>query len=63
MIMATAKTRSKRKARPLVVQLINASGKPIIGVIPSGELPDTEPGLAIAREMGKHKHIQPIPVP
>ncbi|MBD2755769.1 hypothetical protein [Spirosoma validum] len=60
--MATTKSRLKGN-KPLKVQLINASGKIIEGIIPSGKRPKENPALAIARELGKHKHLKPTPIP
>jgi hypothetical protein len=60
--MATTKPRKKAK-KPLRVKLLNASGKEIEGIILSGEWPEEDPTLAIAREMSKHKHLKPWPVP
>lgn len=60
--MATTNTKPKAR-RPLKVQLLNASGQVIEGLIPSGQLSTEDPGLAIARELGKHKHLDPTPLP
>lgn len=60
--MATTKSKLKAK-KPLKVQLINASGKIIEGIIPAGKWPEEDPALAIARELGKHKHLKPTPIP
>ena len=61
--MATLKPKAKSPKQPLRVKLLNASGKEIEGIIPGGVLPWTNPGLAIAKELGKHKHLKPTPIP
>lgn len=58
--MATAKLKAKK---PLKVQLINASGKMVEGIIPSGKWPEEDPTLAIAKELSKYKHLKPTPIP
>ena len=60
--MATTKSKTVPK-KPLKVQLINASGKIIEGIIPSGKRPKENPALAIAKELGRHKHLKPTPIP
>lgn len=45
------------------MKLLNASGQVIEGLIPSGHLSTEDPGLAIANELGKHKHLDPTPIP
>ena len=60
--MATTNTKPKAR-KPLKVKLLNASGQVIEGLIPSGQLSIEDPGLAIASELGKHKHLDPTPVP
>ena len=62
MKMATTKSKLSAK-KPLRVQLLNASGNVIEGIIPSGKWPDEDPTLAIARELGKHKHLKPTLIP
>ena len=57
--MATTKNKAKK---PLIIQLTNAAGKPIHGIIPAGEYLHEDPALAIAREMSQHKHIKPTSV-
>ncbi len=58
--MATKTT--KKSTIPLVIRGRNAAGKLIEGVIPAGELPTEDPGLAIQRILAKHKDIAPAPV-
>lgn len=58
--MATIKT--KKMLTPLLVRGRNAAGKIIEGIIPAGELPTEDPGLAIQRILAKHKDIRPTPV-
>ena len=60
--MATTKVKY-RSRKPLKVKLLNASGQVIEGIIMSGQLAKEDPGLAIARELGKHKHIEPTTIP
>lgn len=60
--MATSNVKS-RSRKPLKVKLLNASGQVIEGIILSGHLAKDNPGLAIARELGKHKHIEPTAIP
>lgn len=60
--MATTNLKSKIR-KPLKVKLLNASGQVIEGLIPSGHMAKKDPGLAIAHELGKHKHIEPTPLP
>lgn len=60
--MATTKSKLRGK-KPLKVQLLNASGKIVEGIIPSGKWPDEDPALAIAKELGKYKHLRPTPIP
>ncbi len=60
--MATTKPTSKIK-KPLKVKLLNSSGKEIEGIILSGRFPKEDPTLAIAKELGKHKHLKPTPIP
>lgn len=55
--------RQRKKREPLRVKLINSKGQEIEGIILSGKMPTEDPGLAIARELGKHKHIEPTPIP
>ncbi|HLL95144.1 MAG TPA: hypothetical protein VK404_09235 [Spirosoma sp.] len=57
--MATTNLKSRTR-KPLKVKLLNAAGQVIEGLIPSGQLAKEDPGLAIAQELGKHKHIEPI---
>lgn len=61
-MMATAKPANKSQ-KPLRVKMLNASGQEIEGIILSGQFPEEDPTLAIARELGKHKHLKPTPVP
>ncbi len=58
--MATTKQKQKP---PLKVQLRNASGKIIEGIILAGEWPTEDPVLAMARELSKHKNLKPTPIP
>lgn len=60
--MATAKPKFRAK-KPLKVQLLNASGKVIEAIIPSGKWPEEDPTLAIAKELRKYKHLKPTPIP
>lgn len=60
--MATIQ-RKRKQREPLRVKLINAKGQEIEGIILSGKMPKEDPTLAIARELGKHKHIEPTPIP
>lgn len=46
----------RRSRKPLKIKLLNASGQMIEGIILSGQLAKEDPGLAIAQELGKHKH-------
>ncbi len=55
--------RRRKKPEPLRVKLLNSKGEIIEGIILSGKMPTEDPGLAIARELGKHKHIEPTPIP
>ncbi|MBO0939706.1 hypothetical protein J2I47_24380 [Fibrella sp. HMF5335] len=58
--MATTK---KAHRKPLVVTLLNAKGEPIQGIILAGKLPDEDPTLILAREMGdKYKALEPTPI-
>lgn len=59
MTMATVKLKSKK---PLRVKMLNASGQEIEGIILSGRFPEEDPTLAIAKELGKHKHLKPTPI-
>jgi len=46
--------------KPLIVNLVNASGKEIKGIVIAGKLPDEDPTIKLAREMGgKYKHLIP----
>ena len=56
------KPRTRATKEPLKVQLVNASGKPIEGIILAGELPEEDPVLAMARIMSKYQNIEPTPV-
>ena len=58
-----ATPRRRKKPEPLRIKLINRKGEEIEGIILSGKMPTEDPGLAIARELGKHKHIEPTPIP
>jgi hypothetical protein len=58
--MPTHKT--KKSALPLVIRGRNATGKMIEGIIPAGEIPTEDPGLAIQRILAKHKDIKPTPI-
>lgn len=58
--MATRTT--KKRLPPLVIRGRNAAGKIIEGVIPAGEIPTEDPGLAIQRILAKHKDIKPTPI-
>ena len=58
--MATIKT--KNLPPPLLVRGRNATGKIIEGMIPAGEFPAEDPGLAIQRILAKYKNIAPTPV-
>ena len=60
--MATSNAKLRIK-KPLKVKLINASGQVIEGIILSGRLAKEDPGLAIAKELGNHKHLEPTPIP
>ncbi len=60
--MATTSIKSKIR-KPLKVKLLNASGQVIEGIILSGQLSAEDPGLAIAGELGKHKHLEPTAIP
>ena len=60
--MAATNVKSKIR-KPLKVKLLNASGQVIEGIIPSGQIAKEDPGLAIAHELGKHKHLAPTPIP
>jgi hypothetical protein len=60
--MATTNVKS-RSRQPLKVKLLNASGKEIEGIILSGQRAKEDPGLAIAHELSKHKHIEPTTIP
>lgn len=60
--MATTQ-KTRKKVEPLRVKMLNAKGQIIEGIILAGKIPDEDPGLAIARELGKHKHIEPTPIP
>jgi hypothetical protein len=53
----------RRKPEPLRVKLLNSKGQEIEGIILSGKMPTEDPTLAIARELGKHKHLEPTPIP
>ena len=55
--------RRRKKPEPLRVKLLNSKGQEIEGIILLGKMPTEDPGLAIARELGKHKHIEPTPIP
>lgn len=63
--MATSKPKPKAKSlqQPLRVKLINASGEEIEGIVPGRRFPKEDPTLAIARELSKHKHLKPTPIP
>ena len=61
-LMATSNAKLRTK-KPLKVKLINASGQVIEGLILSGHLAKEDPGLAIAKELGNHKHLEPTPIP
>lgn len=61
-IMATTKSKPREK-KPLKVQLLNASGKIIEGIIPAGKWPEEDPTLAIAKELSKYNHLKPTPIP
>ena len=58
-----ATPRRRKKPEPLRIKLINLKGQEIEGIILSGKMPTEDPTLAIARELGKHKHIEPTPIP
>jgi hypothetical protein len=58
--MATRTT--KKSLPPLIIRGRNAAGKMIEGVIPAGEIPAEDPGLAIQRILSKHKDIKPTPI-
>ncbi|GAB3220640.1 hypothetical protein [Spirosoma arcticum] len=60
--MATSNAKLRTK-KPLKVKLFNASGQVVEGIILSGQLAKEDPGLAIAKELGKHKHLEPTPIP
>lgn len=53
---------TNRPISPLVIHGRNATGKIIEGVIPAGELPTEDPGLAIQRILARHKNVTPTPV-
>ena len=53
---------TKKSLPPLVIRGRNAAGKMIEGIIPAGELPAEDPGLAIQRILAKHKGIKPTPI-
>ncbi|KAB7731326.1 hypothetical protein F5984_11050 [Rudanella paleaurantiibacter] len=47
---------------PLVIRGRNATGKIIEGIIPAGERPAEDPGLAIQKILAKRKNITPTPI-
>jgi hypothetical protein len=53
---------TKKTPAPLLVRGRNAMGKLIDGLIPAGELPTEDPGLAIQQILANHKNIEPTPV-
>ncbi|ARK12242.1 hypothetical protein [Fibrivirga algicola] len=58
--MKTQEKKLTRPKKPLTVNLINASGKEIKGIIMAGKFPDEDPTLKLARELGgKYKHLVP----
>ncbi len=57
-----ATTNLKVASQPLVVQGRNAAGKLITGVIPAGQMPTEDPGLAIQKILAKHREIRPTPI-
>jgi hypothetical protein len=58
--MPSPKTR--KYSTPLVIRGRNATGKIIEGIIPAGELPAEDPGLAIQKILANHKGITPTPI-